>query len=89
MEHYRGLDQGPAGNLSAYWKNLSIDAEVYGRDTFPGVRRTSEGHACRARWGAMGNQSVFIGPDRRVPPICGPDKQVPPKRSEGHACRAR
>ena len=49
MEHYRGLDQCPAGNLSAYSKNLSIDAEVYGRETFPGVRRTSEGHARRAR----------------------------------------
>lgn len=49
MEHYRGLDQGPAGNLSAYSENLSIDAETYGRNPFPGVRRTSEGHARRAR----------------------------------------
>jgi len=63
-------------------------------------RNPSEGHACRARRGGMGHQSVFIGRDKHVPPKGGPDKQVPPRGgpdqqipprnpSEGHACRAR
>jgi hypothetical protein len=31
----------------------------------------------------MGNQSVFIGPDERVPPGGGRDKHVPPKGRRG------
>jgi hypothetical protein len=48
-----------------------------------------EGHVYRARRSAMGFQTIFCGPDKRVPPKDESEGHARRARLEGRACHAR
>jgi len=54
------------------------DSPYKGKSEGHACRARSEGRACHARGTGMDDPTSRRGRDKRVPPSCGPDKQVSP-----------